>query len=330
VSQSFQEHCRELAASTVALFNQDEPLRVLDIGCNDGTLLEQYRDLGCEVKGVDPARNLYLLSGDKGIPVVVDYWNLATAHKLNERYDLVTATNVFEALDSLVEFFTCCDIVLYDNGRLVLEFPYCERLLQNTEFDTIHHEHLNYFTVTSFVTLADKCGFAVDSVEKKPIHGGSLRFVLRKNFGQGHCRQVGELVAKERVSGLFNEEMYHSFADRVQRNRECLVNLLGDLQAQGRKIVGYGACTKGNTMLNSFGIDLAYIVDDNELKHDYKTPGRNIPIKHPKVLAEEQGPLHILVLGWNFYREIVGRVQAIRPDGRDTFILYVPEVTLEM
>lgn len=329
-SQSWKDHCKALAEKCASLFAQDEPPRVLDIGCNDGTLLDAFIALGWEAYGIDPAANMAALCHMKGIEVVPHYFNSEWASKQNLKYEIIAATNVFSHIDNLVEFFTCCDKLLFDTGRLVLEFPYCEKMIGNNEFDLIHHEHLNYFTVTSFAKLCENCHWCVESVEKINTQGGSLRFFLRKDFGQGNCKEVGELVAHERVSGLFNEELYHSFAERVQHNREVFLSVVGDLQAQGKKVVGYGGCTKASTAMNYFGFDLEYIVDDNPHKWLTRIPGSGTLIINPADLTLLSEPLYIVVLAWNYYREIVGRVQSLRPDQQDTFIVYVPEVTMEM
>jgi len=329
-SGSFKTHCCQLAAETARLFEQDEKVRVLDIGCNDGTLLECYREIGCETYGIDPALNMALICQEKGIEVVPHYFSFEWASNQTMRYELITATNVFAHVDSLSGFFAGCYKLLYDTGRLVMEIPYAENMVRNNEFDTIHHEHLNYFTVTSFAKLAERCRFCIESAEKTSQQGGSLLFMLRKDFGQGNCKQVGELLAKERLGGVLNEEMYHSFADRVRHNREVFLGLIGDLQAQGKWVIGYGACTKASTMLNYFGLKLDCIVDDNRLKWGRKMPGSDTPILDPEVLKSTDKPAYVIVAAWNCYREIVGRVQLLRPTQSDTFIAHVPEVMMEM
>jgi 2-polyprenyl-3-methyl-5-hydroxy-6-metoxy-1,4-benzoquinol methylase len=164
---------------------------VLDIACNDGTLLECFRNLGCDIYGIDPALNLREVTCRKGIPVLVDYWG--THLDLGQRFDIITATNVFAHASDLVGFLEACSRHVRPGGIVVIEVPYCRTMLDECHFDTIYHEHLSYFLAAPFLRLLDRCGFYVADVAQVPIHGGSLRWVLR--YGQGlHYQAATDLA----------------------------------------------------------------------------------------------------------------------------------------
>jgi SAM-dependent methyltransferase len=323
-TKTFRDHTKNLAKDAVKRFYKKN-LSVLDIACNDGTQLEYFRDLGCSVMGVDPAKNLRKITREKKIPVVVDYWTPKVARKIKKKFDIMTGTNVFAHVDNLDEFLTACKIALKPDGIVILEFPYAVKMISNNEFDTVYHEHLSYFLVNSFKSLVERLGFFIYDVLQTPIHGGSIRFFIKK-MGGLHSKKINKLIVKEKELGLLKKSSYMAFARRVKQNKDIFKKLLKESVRKGYKIVGYGAAAKGNTMLNFFGISCEYIVDDNELKWNYLTPGKNIPIKNPSTLKNEAKSLYIIVLSWNFYNEIVKKVLRIRDRKNDYFISYIPKV----
>lgn len=326
-TETFRNHCRELAKDAVVRVKKKR-IRVLDIACNDGTQLGFFRKLGCDIYGVDPAENLREITVKKNIPVIVDYWSEKVVKKLGKRFNLITGTNVFAHVDRIDRFLAACFLALENDGILILEFPYGNNMIAYNEFDTIYHEHLSYFLVNSFATLASRFKFRIVDLIQTPIHGGSIRFFLKKGINK-HSKKVTTLIRKEKESGLFDIQTYKRFAKNVAKNRNGLRKLVSDFKKRKKRVIGYGASAKGNTMLNYFNLDLDYIVDDNPLKWGFVTPGRNIPIKSPKLLREEKENLYIIILSWNFYKEIVNKIKQLRGNKyRDSAILYVPKVTL--
>lgn len=326
-TETFQNHCRELAKDAVTRMKRKK-IRVLDIACNDGTQLGFFRKLGCDIYGVDPAENLRKITVKKNIPVIVDYWSEKVVQKLGKRFNLITGTNVFAHVDRIDRFLAACFLALENDGILILEFPYGNNMIKSNEFDTIYHEHVSYFLVNSFATLASRLKFRIVDLIQTPIHGGSIRFFLKKGASK-HSEKVTTLIRKEKESGLFDIQTYKRFAKNVAKNRNSLRKLVSDLKKKKKRVIGYGASAKGNTMLNYFNLDLDYIVDDNPIKWGFVTPGRNIPIKSPKLLREEKENLYIIILSWNFYKEIVNKIKQLRGNKyRDSAILYVPKVTL--
>lgn len=326
-TETFRKHCEDLAVDAVKRFSRKK-LSVLDIACNDGTQLEFFRSLNCEILGVDPAKNLRKITLEKNIPVIVDYWSKALAKKIRKKFDIITGTNVFAHVDNIMDFLLACKEVLNENGYIILEFPYCDKMIKNNEFDTVYHEHLSYFLVNSFFTLIDKAGLTITDIIQTPIHGGSIRFFLSSKRSKASDK-TKKLIDLEKKSGLLNLITYQKFTERVNLNKKTFKNKLKELKKTGKRIVGYGASAKGNTMLNYFKANLEYIVDDNPLKWDYLTPGRDILIVSPERFSKDPVNLAIVILSWNFYAEIKKKIKKLRPKTKaDLCILYVPTVSV--
>jgi novobiocin biosynthesis protein NovU/D-mycarose 3-C-methyltransferase len=320
-SRTLREHFAGLAREAVSWFR---PRRVLDLACNDGTLLEAFRSEGCEVVGVDPARNLSALARAQGIDVVEGYWPRVKP-SVGGRFDLVTAANVLAHVSDPRAFLEAAFDALTADGAVVVEFPYCREMVLRCEWDTVYHEHLSYFLVAPFLALVEGLGAKVTHARLLPIHGGSLRLALQRKPG-GHCPEVLELAEAEWREGLHEPATYHEFARRVEKNCRDLLRLVEPVAKVG-KVIGYGASAKGNTLLNHCPVPLSYVVDDNPLKHGWLTPGRHIPIRDPRDVLREGPGLHVLLLAWNFAREVVRNWVAWRPGMRDRVIRYVPEVS---
>lgn len=325
-TKTFKDHTKNLAKDAINRFSIRK-LNVLDIACNDGTQLEFFRELGCNAYGVDPAKNLRAITKKKKIPVVVDYWTQKVAKKFENKFDILTGTNVFAHVDNVDEFLNASRIALKKNGLLILEFPYANNMVTHNEFDTVYHEHLSYFLVNSFLNLCNRLDFSIVDIILTPIHGGSIRFFLKKGKYE-NSKKVAKLINDEKSKGLLNLKTYEKFASNVSRNKDDMKKLLSKLKKRDNKIIGYGASAKGNTMLNYFKINLSYTIDDNPLKVGYLTPGRNIPIKSPIDLANEKKNVYIVILAWNFYNEIAKKILDIRPNKKDFAIVYVPRVSI--
>lgn len=324
-TSTFQLHMKSLAVDAVRRFAKKK-LYVLDIACNDGVQLEYFRDLGCDVIGVDPAENLRSITEKKKIKVIVDYWTKKTADQIKKRFDIITATNVFAHVDDVHEFLQACKKSLAPGGIIIIEFPYVDNMIANNEFDTVYHEHLSYFLVNSFKILVEKLNMHIVDVLQTKIHGGSIRFFLQDGVGN-RSKKISKLIIGEKRKELLKIETYKKFSIRVAANKKNMKQIVRSLRKQGKKIIGYGASAKGNTMLNYFKLDLSYIVDDNPFKHGFKTPGRNIPIESPAVLNDEKSSLAIVVLSWNFFNEIMQKIIKRRGLKRnDSLLLYVPDV----
>src|SRR5262245_10493961 len=218
-------------------------LCVLDLACNDGTLLDAFREAGCRVRGVDPAANLVALARGKGLDVVEGYWPEARG-SVGGPFDLITAANVLAHVADPRSFLASALDSLADDGMVVLEFPYCRDMILRCEWDTIYHEHLSYFLVGPLLRLVEGLGAAVARAKRVPVHGGSLRMAIRR--GGLHCPEVLALAEAERRDGLQDLETYRAFARRAGGNCDRLHEVVHSLTSAGVRVVGYGASAKGN------------------------------------------------------------------------------------
>jgi hypothetical protein len=242
---------------------------------------------------------------------------------------LITGCNVLAHNRNPARFLARCHDVLRPDGIVVLEFPYAAELLARYEFDTIYHEHLSYFLASSFTALARRSGFCVVDAMLTPIHGGSVRFFLRKPVvaPQEHSAAVRELLDREHDLELHDLAGHLNFARVSALNADAFRALVANHVGAGIKVVAYGASAKGNTALNFARPEgIEYVVDDNPMKHGLLTPGLDLPIRPPVALSGENQPLSIVLTAWNFEREIRERVRKVRGRANDfdQYLLYVP------
>lgn len=301
--------------------------RVVDIGCNDGLLLAACRDEGLETLGIDPAANIAELARAKGVEVFNEYFTAESAARVLERYgpaQVIVTTNTFNHIDDLHGFVRGVVTLLAPGGTFVIEVPQALTCVEHNEFDTVYHEHLSVFSVTSVAALGSFFGLQVVDVDELPIHGGSMRLYLRREGPASPV--VADWLRREREAGLFERETYLRHAERVQRLRGDLTTMLRELKARGKRLAGYGAPAKGSTLLNYCGIGpdlLDFLADRNTLKQGRFSPGTRIPVVAPDAIGESR-PDYLLILAWNFGEEIMEQQAAFRAGG-GKFILPIPE-----
>jgi SAM-dependent methyltransferase len=291
---------------------------VLDIACNDGSQLVEFAKLGYKAYGVDPAENLAEKSRSNGVDLTVGYWNDEVANNL-PAMGIITAQNVFAHNSDPHGFLMSCEKVMNKESTLIIQTSQAN-MFANNEFDTIYHEHISFFCINSMMTLARRCGFSVVDVLKPEIHGTSYIFVLK--LGNVALSPASyKLLAEEQRDIIF----FNKWSKNANTVVSDLKHKIEDYRSLGYKVVGYGAAAKGNTLLNFGSIKLDYIVDDNEMKHGYFTPGMNIEIKSPNDLKTED-KLLVVPLAWNFFDEIKGKVKTIRQGKETAFVLYFPKI----
>jgi SAM-dependent methyltransferase len=298
---------------------------VLDIACNDGSQLVCFKRLGYEVYGVDPAENLANLSQANGVNLKIGYWDKETASSL-PRMDFILAQNVFAHTSNPYEFLINCKKVMTNDSVLFVQTSQAN-MFDNNEFDTIYHEHISFFCANSMAALAKRAGFYLEDIIKTDIHGTSYLFVLKTlSSYQSNKSAALDLISDEKRDIAY----FHRWAKNAKKITIDLRNKIELFKNRGYKVVGYGAAAKGNTLLNFGKINLDYIVDDNDLKHNYYTPGMDIEIKSPKCLSEESRNIVVVPLSWNFFNEIKGKVDVLRVNsaGETKFLLYFPSLSV--
>jgi SAM-dependent methyltransferase len=315
-------------------FPVNRDLFVVDIGGNDGSLLNKFKEIGLNILlNVDPAENLAHLSTEKGIPVKTMFWNSDTCYNIDGEPALIFAQNVFGHNSNPYDFMLGCKRVLKLGGHLIVEFPWAKNIIQSNSFDLFYHEHVNEFSVKSFAALAERVGFAiVDVMELPHIHGGSIRFKCKTSMGP-HCQKVRELIRQENIVGLSELETYKNFGQTTMDNILKFFNLIKAYHDQGYGIECYGASAKSSVILNNYS-NLArayvdYILDDNELKCNLFSPG-SISILHSSYLSSESRKMVHILTAWNYKDSIVKKIRELRPGAIDDLVLgYVPSVQVE-
>jgi len=324
-SDTMLAHARLLTGRLTEERMLDGDSLVIELASNDGYLLQYYRDAGVPVLGVEPARNIARVAEERGIPTVCEFFDLAVARRLagdGYQADVIHAHNVLAHVAELNSVVAGIETLLKPSGVAVIEVPYVKDLIDHVEFDTIYHEHLCYFSLTALDHLFRRHGLMIIDVECLPIHGGSLRLFVGHGPQQQHVRT---LLAQENVWGVADARFYADFGNRVERVREDVRALLGDLHGQGKRLAAYGASAKGSTLLNycQIGQDtLDFVVDRSTVKQGHYTPGTHLPIYAPDRLAEEM-PDYVLLLTWNFADEILAQQARYRDKG-GRFIVPIP------
>lgn len=332
-SDTMQAHFRQLARRIKERCLTGPGQRVVDIGSNEGLLLQACGDLGVAALGVEPAANIAAIAREKGLEVENVYFTADTAPAILRDYgpaQVIVTSNTFNHIDDLHGFMRATDILLAPEGTMVIEVPQALTFVEQNEFDTVYHEHLSVFSVTSLAALARFFAMQVVDIDILPIHGGSMRVFLQRTAAGGQpAAIVSEMLAREKAAGLFERPTYDAFAGRIGRIRGELMTLLHDLKQQGKKLAGYGAPAKGSSLLNYYGIGpelLMFLADRNPLKQERYSPGTAIPVVAPSRILETM-PDYLLILAWNFKDEIMEQQAEYRARG-GKFILPIPDVQI--
>ena len=299
---------------------------VVEIASNDGYLLHHYVAANIPVCGVEPARTVARVAEERGVRTICEFFDEALAQELATRYGLATvihAHNVLAHVADLTGVVRGVRSLLHPDGIAVIEVPYLRNLVEHCEFDTIYHEHLCYFSVTTLDRLFRRNALAVRHAERVPVHGGSLRLYVSRDGESSEA--VHRILAEEAAWGLNSDESLIGFAERVAQIKESLTRLLGELKRAGKTIAAYGAAAKGSTLLNYTGIGreiIEFVADRSPHKQGRYMPGVHVPIVPPARLLEAR-PDYVLLLTWNWAEEIMAQ-QAEYRRGGGKFIIPIP------
>ena len=325
-------HAREAAQRYISEFRLGQDSLVVEIASNDGYLLKNFVTASVPCLGIEPAANIAKVAREHGVETLVEFFGQGLATRLagtGRQADLILGNNVFAHAPDTNDFVAGLRALLKPQGRVVFEFPYAADFIEKTEFDTIYHEHVFYFSLTALQPLFERHGLTVCHVERLPIHGGSLRLFAGVAGAHPVQPSVAALLADEQCKGLAALPYYQSFATRVQELRAALNTQIADLRRAGHTVAAYGASAKGSTLLNFYGLgpaQLDFVVDRSTYKQGRLTPGTHLPILPPEELLARR-PDYTLLLTWNFADEILAQQQAYRAAG-GKFILPIPRVTV--
>jgi SAM-dependent methyltransferase len=330
-SSSWLEHAHRYVDMITARQKLHGKSLVIELASNDGYLLQYFRDKGIPALGIEPADNVAQVARQKGIETIAEFFGVKLATTLvqqNRKADLLLGNNVLAHVPDLNDFVAGMKLALNAGGLITMEFPHLLQLMQQSQFDTIYHEHFSYFSLYTVSRVFAKHGLHLFDVEQLPTHGGSLRiYACHANEGKANTASYDAVLKAEAAAGLHSLPAYHAFAAQVRKCKRDLLRFLIDLKEQGKTIAGYGAPAKGNTLLNYCGIRedlLDYTVDLSPHKQGKFLPGVHIPVYAPdKLLATK--PDYILILPWNLRDEITQQMAAVRAWGC-RFVVPIPRV----
>ncbi|MDP7010185.1 MAG: class I SAM-dependent methyltransferase [Verrucomicrobiota bacterium] len=329
-SDVWLKHAADCARRYLEEFALGTDSFVVEIASNDGYLLRNFAEAGIPHLGIEPAQNVAAVALKKGVQTLTDFFSekLAKELAIKRKADLIIAYNVFAHAPDINDFVAGLKGLLAPRGRVILEFPYASEMIANGEFDTVYHEHVFYFTLCALQPIFDRHDLSITSVERTPLHGGSLRlFVRHENYDVDET--VITLLMEEEELGVMTPSFYHGFSGKAERTREVLRKQIAALRAESKTIAAYGAAAKGAILLNycGFGAEqISFVVDRSPHKQGRLMPGGYVPIVSADELAA-RAPDVTLLLAWNFMDEILAQ-QATYRDAGGQFLIPIPKVRL--
>jgi cyclopropane fatty-acyl-phospholipid synthase-like methyltransferase len=331
-ADSWVEHARLYAELMIEKLRLNGDSHVVEIASNDGYLLQHFVAKGIRSTGIEPAANVAKEAQKKGIETIVEFFGEELAHKLagdGQQADVIAANNVLAQVPNINDFVAGLRILLRAGGVLTIEFPHLMKLMEENQFDTIYHEHFSYFSFITASRIMGAHGLRIFDVDELTTHGGSLRlYCCHENDERWPTTaRATELKHREEAAGFTSLDCYRNFAEQVMETKRKLLSFLIDAKEKGKKIVGYGAPGKGNTLLNYCGIRsdfIDYTVDRNPYKQGKYLPGTRIPIYGPDRIRETR-PDYVFILPWNFKDEIMKQCSYIKEWG-GKFVVPIPQV----
>ena len=333
-SDSWLDHCRRYVEQMIDQLALTAHSEVVEIASNDGYLLQFFLQRGIPALGVEPAANVAKVAVERGVPTLVKFFGRETARELvtrGHRPDLILGNNVLAQVPDLNDFVAGLKILLGPRGVVTIEFPHLQKTIDGNQFDQIYHEHFSYFSLYSAERIFSAHGLPIFDVEELPTHGGSIRIYAAhaEDFSKSRTERLMALRGRETEAGVGTLTYYADFESRVRETKRKLLEFLIEAKRAGKRVVGYGAPGKGNTLLNYCGIRtdfLDFTVDRSPHKQGRFLPGTHIPILPPDRLSEAR-PDYVLILPWNLKTEIMDQLAGIRAWG-GRFLVPIPEVTV--
>ncbi len=325
-------HFDKFADSVDKEFKFKKGSRVLDIGSNVGVLLSAFKKRNYNVLGIDPAKNITNIANKRGIRTINGFFDHKFAEKIrkkNERFKIITATNVFAHIDNLRELMINIKKVLDKKGIFIIEAPHFLNLVKNLEYDTVYHEHLSYITVKPLISFFKKFNLKIIKILNSDIHGGSIRMYICREKDYKIQNSVQKTLRDEKINKLNNFKSLIKFANRVSKNRYDILDFIIKCKKNKKKVVALSAPAKGMTLLNFLRLDnhfLEYVTEKSNLKIGKYTPGTNLKVHSDNFLVKTM-PDYALILAWNFKSEIIkNNIEYLNKGGK--FLIPIPKLTI--
>ena len=333
-SDSWLAHAKAYVDMMADRFRLDQRTKVVEIASNDGYLLKNFVARRIPVLGIEPAANVADVAIKNGINTKVAFFGEKSALDLKEdgwSADLIIGNNVLAHVPDLNDFVKGLKLLLKPSGLITMEFPHLLQLMEYSQFDTIYHEHFSYFSFLSVEQVFARHGMKLFDVEELSTHGGSLRIYACHDCDASKPIEVRarDLKARETDAGFGDLSHYLSFRPTVEATKRKLLSFLINARQEGKRVVGYGAPAKGNTLLNYCGVRtdfIDYTVDRSPHKQGHFLPGVHIPIYAPEKISQTR-PDYVLILPWNLREEVMQQMGFIREWG-GKFAVPIPEMTV--
>jgi len=335
-SSSWLAHSKHYVDMMMSRFQFNENSQIVEIASNDGYLLQYFNEYNIPVLGIDPTANTAAEAKKRGIETIIDFFGTDLARTQftdkNLKADLIIGNNVLAHVPDITDFVMGMKIALADKGIITMEFPHLMRLIEDCQFDTIYHEHFSYLSFSTVKKVFESQDLEMFDVEELSTHGGSLRiFAKHKNDKNKNISpRVDELISKETNAGMNNIKFYKNFQTRVEKIKYDSISFLINEKRKGKKIIGYGAAAKGNTLINYCGlkgVDLInFVVDASPYKQNKYLPGSHIPVVKKEEIIKYK-PDYVIVFPWNLKKEISEQLSFIRKwNGK--FVIFIPELSI--
>jgi SAM-dependent methyltransferase len=333
-SSSWLAHAKKYAEMMIDRFHFNEQSLVLEIASNDGYLLQYFKERNVPVLGVDPTANTAKVAIEKGIETIIDFFGAEFAReKLVQKgikADLILGNNVLAHVPDINDFVKGVKIALKDTGVVTFEFPHLMQLVKYHQFDTIYHEHFSYYSFFAVKRIFESQGLEMFDVEELPTHGGSLRIFAKHKEDKTKeiSPNVSDLLRREEELGMNTLDYYSNFQEKTDTIKYTVWDFLIRARKEGKKVIGYGAAAKGNTLLNYCGVKgddlIQFVVDLSPHKQDKYLPASHILVRDLDSIKEYK-PDYVIILPWNLKEEISGQLDFIRQWG-GKFVTFVPDL----
>ena len=320
ISVGLRDNYKSYASDLIQFADLDKSDLVVDIGSNDGSMLEAFKSFGMSVVGVEPSKNISDLANKKSLTTINSFFNRDVSQEIIKKFGkplIITSNNTFANIENVIQFTENVKNLLHQDGIFVVQTGYHPEQMKINMFDYIYHEHFSYFSVKVLRDLLDKCGLELIHAEKHNIKGGSIRVIAQHKGAERKTEKVvNKIIEEEHINNIHNSETYLEFSKNINYHKEVLLKFLKDIHKQNKRVVGFGASHSTTTLIHHFGISkfIEYIVDDNAIKHGLFSPGDHKEVYPASKLLKDK-PDYVLILAWQHQNSVIIRCEKFRDLG---------------
>ena len=332
-SKTWLDHTTNYVNDITKKLSLNDKSLVIEVASNDGCLLKNFLELKIPCIGIEPTRSTAKVAKANGIKVFENFFNYEFSKKLRKNKilpDLMIANNVLAHVPDINDFLSGFENLIKNDGVITFEFPHLLKMINETQFDTIYHEHFSYLSLLTCKDIFYQNGLKIFDVEKIKTHGGSLRVYVQKKSGKRKVSsKVEEVLNEEKSQGICTKDFYKNFSIKSKSIIDQMLKFLTEKKEINKKVIGYGAAAKANTLINFAKIDkslIKYVVDKNPMKQNKFLPGSHIPIFSVERIIEDK-PDYVVIFPWNLKLEIIKQLHFIR-NWNAKFVIFQPKLEI--